>query len=107
MRVSLSVPAGNERGPLNAEHALSVIHQANPHRLPISLEIGRDRDSLSLSLRFPHELRAIVEAQLFAQYPDARILPMPEEALPAGHRVWTAELSLHPDLFPIRRYCPV
>ena len=104
MRVSLSVPATNERGPLNAEHAFSVIHQANPHRLPISLDIGRDRDSLSLSLSFPHELKAIVEGQLFAQYPDARILPMPEEALPAGHRVWTAELALSPDLFPIRRY---
>lgn len=104
MRVSLSVPASNERGPLNAEHALSVIHQANPHRLPISLDIGRDRDSLSLSLCFPHELRAIIEAQLFAQYPDARILPMSEEAVPGGHRVWIADLTLHPDLFPIRRY---
>lgn len=104
MRVSLSVPASNDRGPLYAEHALAAIHQANPQRLPISLEFGRDRDSLSLSIRFPHELRAVVESQLFAQYPDCRLEPMPDDPLPAGYQIWTAELSLRPDLFPIKRY---
>lgn len=104
MRLSLSVPATNERGPLYAEMALAAIHQANPHRHPITLELGRDGDSLNLSLRFPHDLRPIIESQLFAQYPECRLQGIPESEPTAGHVFWFAELSLHPDLFPIRRY---
>ena len=70
MRVSLSVPAGNERGPLYMDQAFAVIHQANPHRLPLSLELGRDRETLSFSRPLPSRGRgAIVEGQLYAQYP--------------------------------------
>ena len=104
MRLSLRVPATNERGPLFMNEALDVLHQANPHRHPIRFEIGRRGDSLSLALSFPPELRSVVETQLFAQYPDAKIEPSPEEPLPTAHRVWTVDLSLVPDLFPIRRY---
>jgi hypothetical protein len=104
MRLSLSVPATNERGPLYAEIALAAIHQANPHCHPFTLELGRDGDSLSLSLRFPHELRPIIEGQLFAQYPDCRLKPMPDTELSAGGSCWCSEVSLHPDLFPIRRW---
>ena len=104
MRVSVRVPATNERGPLYMEQALAVIHQANPRRLPITLDIGRDGEELSLSLRFPPELRAVITSQLFAQYPDCRIQPVPDETVPSGHQVWWADLRLAPDLFPIRRF---
>ena len=103
-RVSLRVPAGNERGPLNTDHALSVIHQANPHRLPFGLEIGRNHESLGLSVRFPPELRSVIESQIFAQYPECRLETIAEEQWPPGHRVWICELTLWPDIYPIRRY---
>ena len=99
----LRVPAGNERGPQYAEQALSAIHQANPHHLPIWLELIQHRENVSLAVRFPPELRAVVEAQLYAQYPDASIEPIDDARLSSDH-VWTAELSLFPDLFPIRRF---
>lgn len=86
------------------DQAFAVIHEANPLRLPLTLELGRDRAMLSLTVGFAPALRAIVEGQLYAQYPDARLEQIAEEPLPSGHVVWTAELSLAPDLFPIRRY---
>jgi hypothetical protein len=104
VRLSLSVPAGNDRGPLYMDETLAVIHQANPHRLPVTFEIGRDKDSLSLSLDLPPELKPVIESQLFAQYPECRIQPVMGETVPAGHQVWTVQLTLHPDLFPIRRF---
>src|SRR6266498_2796216 len=105
MRVTVSVPATNDRGPLYTDHALAAVHQANPHRLSFTLGIDLHGDEASLTCTFPTELRAIVEGQLFAQYPDSRIQAVgswPPDL--SGHRTWTAELELHPDLFPIRRY---
>jgi hypothetical protein len=104
VRLSLRVPAGNERGPLYMDEALAVIHQANPHRLPVTFEIGRDKDALSLSFDIPPEMRPVIESQLFAQYPECRIQPVMGETVPAGHQVWTSQLTLHPDLFPTRRF---
>lgn len=103
MHVVLTVPASNERGPLYMEQALAAIHQANPHRLPLTLAFGSHGNSVSLSCRFPEELCATVEGQLYAQYPDCkidRIRDEPEKPAVA----WAAELHLHPDIFPIRRY---
>ena len=74
-------------------------------RLPVCLEIGCDRDMIGLSCRFPPELRAIIEGQLLAQYPECRLRSLTEEEpLSTARSLWIAELSLHPDLFPIRRY---
>lgn len=98
------MPATSDRGPVAMEQVLSVIHHANPHRLPLTLELGREKENVGLSLRFPPELRQIVETQLFAKYPDAKIQPSNEGPLSAGHRVWTSELTLSPDIFPIRRF---
>jgi hypothetical protein len=104
MRLSLSVPATNDRGPLYMDEALAVIHQANPHRLPVTFQIGRDKDALSLALNLPPELKPVIESQLFAQYPECRIQPVADETVTAGHQVWTSQLKLRPDLFPIRRF---
>ncbi|MBI3466449.1 MAG: type IV secretory system conjugative DNA transfer family protein [Planctomycetes bacterium] len=74
--------------------------------MPISLEFGRHRDSVSLYCRFSHQLRAVIEGQLFAQYPDCKIERVQDDVLSPreGQTVWTAALRLSPDLFPIRRY---
>ena len=86
------------------DHALAVIHQANPRCLPISLEIGHHAEAVSLLVTFPPSLRSLVEGQLTAQYPDGRLQPVPVEQVPPGQRIWDADLSLWPDIFPIRRY---
>src|SRR4051812_16411067 len=102
MRIALSVPATNERGPQYVEQALAAIHQANPERFPLSLELLDNNGSVSLACDFLPELRAIIEGQLFAQYPDAKLEPI-TKVPSTSECVWTSELSLHPDLFPIRR----
>src|SRR5581483_8634439 len=95
-----------ERGPLYAEQALAALHQGNPRRLPLSLEIARHGDAVTLFCRFPEELRSLIEGQVYAQYPECRLEHLPESALdpPPGHRVWSVDLYLHPEIFPIRRY---
>jgi hypothetical protein len=105
VRIALSVPATNERGPLFMDQALAAIHQANPHRLPVCLELGYCGDSISLACQFPPELRAIIEGQLLAQYPECSLRSLTEdEPLSTDRCLWITELRLYPDLFPIRRY---
>src|SRR4051794_25948870 len=88
------------------EQALAAIHEGAPRRSPVTLWFARHGDSVTLICAFPDELRSVIEGQLYAQYPDCRLERLPEEALapPAGHRSWTADLRLHPDLFPCRRH---
>lgn len=106
MLLTLSVPAANDRGPLYMEQTLAAIHQANSGRQAFTLILGQHGGHVCLACRCPEELRAVIESQLFAAYPDARIEWLPAEALelPPDSSAWTAELHLHPDLFPIKRY---
>jgi hypothetical protein len=98
VRVVLSVPAGNERGPRSMEQALAAIHQANPARLAFGLDLVPHGESVTLASHFPPELRTIVEGQHFAHYPEVRIVAAWEvPALPADHRIWVAELTIRPN----------
>ena len=78
---ALSVPAGNERGPLFMEQALAAIHQADAGRSPLRLLALRHCGEVTLALDFPDEMQATVAGQLYAQYPDAKLISLPEEAL--------------------------
>lgn len=102
----VSVPAGNERGPLFMDQVLTAAHQVNNRRLPITLAILCHAGEVSLGLDFGDRLRGVIEGQLYAHYPEARIDPLPLGATSpsAGMKTWTAELALVPDLYPIRRY---
>ena len=106
MRIALSVPATNERGPLYMDQALAAIHQGNPRRLPLTLEFCRHRENVGLCCTFAAELRALVEGQFYAQYPDCHLDRLADsDSKPLADTVcWTAELHLERDLFPIRRY---
>lgn len=106
VRIVLRVPAGNDRGPQYMDQVLAAIHQANPRRLPIHLDVCRIDGQVTLSCRFPDELRTIVESQLFAQYPECDIRWIRDESLEPdpSHQTWERELHLHHGLFPIRRY---
>jgi len=57
-------------------------------------------------VRYPEDLKTVVERQLAAQYPDARQERLAEGTLDQTKLLttWTAELVLTPDLFPLRRY---
>lgn len=104
--VSLRVPAENDRGPLYMDQVLAALHHGNPRRLPVTLAFARVGAEVTLCCRFPDELHAIVEGQLYAQYPDAKLTVMPDDTMaPTGDAAtWTADLHLKPDIFPIKRY---
>ncbi len=104
MLVALRVPADNPRGPLFMEQALAGIHQGNTKRRPISCGMTSSEGNVTLFCRFPQEMKGLIENQLYAQFPDSAIVPLPEPARPEGHCTWSAEVSLTPYMFPIRRF---
>src|SRR5262245_23131638 len=85
---ALSVPAGNERGPLYMDQVLAPLHQGNLRSLPVTLAVIRHMGQVTLACRFPSELQPLLEAQLYAQYPDAKLTALPDDALdpPPGRR---------------------
>src|SRR5436190_2148714 len=78
--LALSVPAGNERGPLYMDQALAALHRANPRRRPLTFLLAPYGGSVRLCCRVPEELRAAVLGQFYAQYPDCRIEALPDDA---------------------------
>src|ERR1051325_885961 len=105
MRLVLSVPAGNERGPQYMDQALAALHQVNRGRLPVTLEMCRNAGEVALACRCPGDFRYIVESQLYAQYPDCHIAPVTRERTDDdGLTRWILELHLHRELFPIKRF---
>ena len=106
MFLSLRVPASNERGPRYAEQALAAIHQANPNRQPLTLLLAHHDQQAGVYVRYSAALKTVVEGQLVAQYPHAKHERLPDAVFEThdGHRTWTAELHLSPDIFPLRRY---
>jgi hypothetical protein len=106
MLLSLKVPASNARGPRDAEQTLAAIHQANAERLPITLMLAHHAGQAGLYVRYPQNLKAVLEQQLSAQYPHAKQERIADESLDRAkdHSTWTAELSVSPVIFPLRRY---
>ena len=88
------------------DQALAALHAANPKRLPVDFILGRLGNTVTLLCRFPPELRAVVEGQLYAQYPDAALEYLPDDAFhaEAGRQYWQANPRLRTSLFPIRDY---
>lgn len=103
---AISATADNQRGPRYTEQALAAIHQANIERRPLTLLFGQHRDSVGLYCEADAALGRIVGTQLAAAYPDCTITELPEESFdaPPATTHWSAELTLSPDIFPIRRY---
>jgi hypothetical protein len=102
--LSLRAPAENVRGPLYMDQALAAFHHGNPRRLPVTLALARVAGEVSLCCGFSAPLRAVIEGQLYAQYPDASLDVIPAHALDPVGDLRTADLHLVPDLFPIKRY---
>jgi hypothetical protein len=104
MMRAVSVPSGHDRGPIHMDAVLAAVHQANPGHLPISFSILRHAGEATLAIDVPDAIAASLEGQLYAHYPDARIAVIPEQAGATDAETWTAEVRLHPDLYPLRCY---
>ncbi|MCH8147525.1 MAG: hypothetical protein IH987_05950, partial [Planctomycetes bacterium] len=106
MLFQISTPLGNERSPAFMDQVLTVIHQANARRLPISLNYWCAPHTVTLLVRYPPELKAIVEGQLANAYPECKVSRLPEDALdpPKGFATYRAYLSFRPEIFLLRDY---
>ncbi len=111
LRVRPSLPDQDEvsaaRGPLMMETVLSSLHSLRSGAARVSLEIGLTEGKIGLFARSSRKASALVESQLYAQYPDAEIeIEQHDPFLPReGEVVVSQELTLvEPEVFPIKRY---
>lgn len=104
MRFVVTVAHGFERGPQAWSQGLTAILQSNPRGLPISFGFERTGRQTRLTIDYPPELRAVVESQLYAAYPEAQIEPCDEVAVEEdkGQHTWSASVRLIPDVHPLR-----
>ncbi len=127
MLYQITAPANNERGPRYIEKALAAIHQAHPSQ-PVSLLYGVREGQIGLFVRCDEADRDAVIEPIVAGYPEASVTLVEEWGTPqraadvslsspitvngqqdAGHsnttrNVWSTEVRLHPELFPILRH---
>ncbi len=102
MLLRITASAFNDRGPLFMEQTLAALHQGMRRSETITLTLGRDGATVGPGCDVPAGLRQFVTTQLLAQYPSAKIEAMKD--VQEGHEVWSAELSLRPELFPLKRH---
>jgi hypothetical protein len=88
------------------DKALAAIHHANPRRLPVSLEFGSHQGAVGLYVRYPPDLKAVVEGQLANGYPDCKLQRLDDSALdsPNACHAFIADLRLRPEVFSLRGY---
>lgn len=111
LRIRPSFPDQDEvsasRGPLMMEAVLSSLHSLKKKDGAIGLEIGMNEGKIALFARCSERASSLVESQLYAQYPDAEIEPIPADTFDPkpGDIVLSQELLLSdPELYPIKRH---
>lgn len=89
------------------EKALAAIHQANHQHQPIVFAYGSTQQRVGLFVEFPDELEQLVCGPITANYPQCSVTTAEPEASSLDsndQEIWSAELSLVPELFPILRH---
>lgn len=122
--LALDIPKNNEQTPKAVESIFSHIHgiQRGGNNIdlywkgyiqaPISFEIVGIEGEIQFLIRCTTDARDLVEAAIYAQYPEAAITEVrdytefvPQEFEEAGYDLWGSELVLYnKDVFPIRTY---
>ncbi len=110
LRIRPSLPDPDEvsaaRGPLMTEAVLSSLHSLKGKE-PVSFEIGVSDGKIALFARSSKRAAPLMESQLYAQYPDAEIEPVPKDTLnpKEGEIVLSHDLTLiDPEVYPIKRF---
>ncbi len=111
LRIRPSLPDPDEvsahRGPLMMETALSTLHSLSASKGKLSLEMAMSDGKIGLFMRANPKAAALIESQIYAQYPDAEIENAKQESLlpKKGEIVaWTDVRLTDPEFFPIKRY---
>jgi hypothetical protein len=111
LRIRPSLPDPEEtkavRGPMLMEVVLAAVHSLRGRDARVSLEIGVSEGKISLFVRSTRRASALIESQLYAQYPDAEIDEVPSTLLDPGEgeTVTVADLGFTaPEVYPIKRH---
>lgn len=111
LRIRPSVPDPDEvaanRGPFMMETALSTLHSLSGADGRVSLMIGMAEGKIALFTEANDHATALLESQIYGQYPDAEIDQIHSEifAIKETEVVVSADLYLGgPEMFPIKRY---
>lgn len=101
MRIRIQPPAQCDRGPRGVEAMLDALHEGNPQRRSLSLEIATHNGEIAFFADVPPELKVTFIEELQDAYPGVRIdfQPPTQTSHPLHHSVC---LVLTPDIFPIR-----
>lgn len=122
--LALDIPRGNEQTPKAVEAIFSHLHGIQKGgnlkekylkgyiQPQLSFEIIGIEGQTQFLIRTPEDLRDVVEATVFAQYPDAEITEVedytefvPDDFVAAGYNMWGADIiPTNKDVFPIRTY---
>lgn len=122
--LAIDIPKGNEQTPLAVELIFSHLHGIQRSgnwrdrnlkgflQPPMSFELISVEGQIQFIIRCLEDHRDLVEAAVFAQYPDAAISEVPDyvdfipdDGLDAGYDLWGTELQLaKPEVYPIRTY---
>lgn len=122
--LALDIPKGNEQTPKAVEAIFAHLHGIDKtfnlkekylqgQLMPqISFEIIGIEGQSQFLVRTPEDLRDLVEATIYAQYPDAAITEVvdytefvPDNFEEAGYDLWGSDLIPYkPDVYPIRTY---
>jgi len=124
--LAIDIPKNNEQSPKAVEHIFSHLYGIEKlgnlkeryiqgYTQPsISLEIVSIEGYIQFLIRTPRDFRDLVEAAIYAQYPDAEItevedyvdlLPKPLEFPHAEYDIWASQFTLaKKDIYPLRTY---
>jgi len=124
--LAIDIPKGNEQSPKAVEHIFShffgILKKGNLieryiqgyTQMNLSLEIVSIEGYIQFLIRTPVKYRDLVEAAIYAQYPEAEItevedyvdiIPKPLELPHPEWDIWGSEFRLMKDyLYPIRTY---
>lgn len=122
--LAIDVPKNNEQTPKAVEHIFSHFHglHKNPNRKEkyiegyvqptVSVELVSIGGFIQFVIRCPEANRDIIEAAIYAQYPDAEISEVEDysQDIPAifpndDFDLWAAEIAMvAPDFYPIKTY---
>ncbi len=122
--LALDIPKGNEQTPKAVESIFAHLHGVQSagnlidrywkgYVMPqLSFEIIGIEGQTQFLVRTPDNFRDVVEAAVYAQYPDAEITEVedfahmvPDDLEEAGYELWGAEILLvNKDVYPIKTY---
>ena len=103
MRIRIQPPADCDRGPRGVETMFDALHEANPQRKPMTLEIGVHDGEIALFAEMPSELKATFLEELQDAYPGVSVEIVSDVDGNERGNV-SASVLLTPDIFSIRTF---